>query len=111
MIEQQTSQDDKSLAALTHASGILFGFVMPLIVWLISKDTKPWLTAEAKAALNFQITVLIAEIISCLLMFVIIGMFLLPIVLIGNLVVCILAAIKASKGESYTYPFALALVK
>ena len=110
MIAQQPTQDDKTLAAITHASGILAGFIVPLIVWLTSKETRPWVAAEAKTALNFQLTMLIAEVISICLMFVLIGVFLLPIVLIVNLIFCILAAIKASNGETATYPFSIPMI-
>ncbi len=111
MIDQQPAQDDKTLAVLTHASGILFGFVVPLIIWLISKDTKPWLTAEAKEALNFQITIAIAFAVCMVLSFVLIGAFLIPIVWVVDLIFCIIAALKTNQGEQYQYPFALRLIK
>lgn len=111
MIDQQPSQDDKTLAVLTHASGILFGFVVPLIIWLISKDTKPWLTAEAKEALNFQITMAIAYAVCIALTVVLIGAFLLPVVWVVNLIFCIIAAMKVNQGQPYQYPFTLRLVK
>jgi hypothetical protein len=104
------SPDDRNLAALTHASGILFGFLVPLIVWLLKKDQSPWLGAQAKEALNFQLTVLIAFVASWILTFVLIGLLMIPVVLIGNLVLCIIAAVKTSSGQAYRYPFALRLV-
>ena len=110
MVEQQPAQDDKTVAVLTHASGIFFGFVVPLIVWLVSKDTKPWLTSEAKEALNFQITVAIAFAICMMLAFVLIGMFLLPIVWAVDVIFSIIAALKTSRGEQYRYPLTLRLI-
>ena len=53
------SQEDKTLALLTHLSGIVLSFIVPLVIWLINKDKadKPFLTDQAKEALNFQITI------------------------------------------------------
>ena len=69
------------------------------------------MTDQAKEALNFQITVTIAMVISIILMVVIIGGILAPIVGLVNLVFCIIAAVKANNGEAYRYPFTLRLIK
>ena len=105
--------DDKNLAMLVHLSGILLGWIVPLIVWLINKDNsaKSYLSDQSKEALNFQITVCIAYVICWVLAFVIIGGFLLPLVWIANLVFCILAAVKVNSTGTYLYPFTLRLIK
>jgi uncharacterized Tic20 family protein len=53
----------------------------------------------------------IAYVVCWLLMFIVIGILLMPLLFIGNLVFCILAAMAASRGEMYRYPFALRLLK
>ncbi|MDQ2972259.1 MAG: DUF4870 domain-containing protein [Rhodanobacteraceae bacterium] len=107
-----SSADDRNLALITHLSGIIFSFIVPLIVWLIHKDRtdKAFLNGQAKEALNFQITILIGYVISWILIFVFIGILLWWLVWIVNLIFCILAAVAVSKGESYRYPFALRLI-
>jgi uncharacterized Tic20 family protein len=107
------ANEDRTLAMLTHLSGILFGFIVPLVIWLINKDNagKAWLTAQAKEALNFQITILIAMVVSWVLIFIIIGGLLIPLVALANLIFCIIAAVKTNAGEDYRYPFALRLIK
>ena len=98
---------------LTHLSGIILCFIVPLVVWLTQKD-KPdrvWLNVQAKEALNFQITMFIVYIICKVLILLIIGIFLLPIAWIFNLVFCIIAALKVYEGVSYRFPFALRLIK
>eukprot|EP00475_Leptophrys_vorax_P034873 TRINITY_DN56870_c4_g1_i1.p2 TRINITY_DN56870_c4_g1~~TRINITY_DN56870_c4_g1_i1.p2 ORF type:complete len:112 (-),score=14.84 TRINITY_DN56870_c4_g1_i1:48-383(-) len=107
------SQDDKNLGMLTHLSGILLGFIVPLIIWLINKEKtdKDWLNAEAKEALNFQITVAIGYVICVALSVVVIGALMMPVLWIANLVFCIIAGLKAKDGVSYRYPFALRLIK
>lgn len=110
-VTQGTSNDDRNLAMLAHLLGIVSGFVGALIIWLIKKDQSAFIDEQGKEALNFQITVMIAFVGSWILMFVLIGMLLMPLILIGNLVFCILAAVAVSKGEHYKYPFAIRLLK
>ncbi|HEY8230520.1 MAG TPA: DUF4870 domain-containing protein [Rhodanobacteraceae bacterium] len=107
------STEDRNLAMLTHLSGIILGFIVPLIVWLVNKDNaaKSYLTTESKEALNFQLTILIGYVICWILTFILIGALLWFIVWIVNLVFCILAAVAVSSKGSYRYPFALRLIK
>jgi uncharacterized Tic20 family protein len=111
------SAEDRNLAMLTHLSGIIFGFIVPLIVWLVNKDNaaKSYLTTEAKEALNFQLTILIGYVICWFLtmtiFLAIIGGPLWLILWIVNLVFCIVAAMAVNSKGSYRYPFALRLIK
>ena len=106
-------QEDRTIGLLTHLSGIIAGFIVPLIIWLINKDKpeKSWLTDQSKEALNFQITITIAFVICVVLSAILIGAFLMPIVWLVNLIFCILGGVASNKGESYRYPFALRLIK
>jgi len=109
----EVSQDDKNLGMLTHLSGILLGFIVPLIIWLMNKEKtdKSWLNTEAVEALNFQITIAIGYVICLVLTAVLIGALLMPILWIFNIVFCIIAGLKAKEGTSYRYPFAIRLIK
>lgn len=104
------SANDKNIAVLTHLGGIFFGFIPALIVWLLKKDDSPFIGEQAREALNFQITVLIGFVCAWVLTFVLVGLLLLPALVIANLVLCVVAAVKVSKGEDYQYPFALRLI-
>ena len=100
------------LAALVGFIGIPLGNIIgPLIVWFLKKDEMPFVMEEGKEALNFQISMTIYGIVAGLLIFVVIGLLLLPILVIADIVFIIIAAVKASKGESYRYPFTLRLIK
>ena len=105
--------EDRNIAMLTHISGIILGFIVPLIIWLVNKDKadKGWLVAQAKEALNFQISVSLAAVLCVLLMVVVIGFPLLALVSIGALVLTIIAGIKANEGQAYRYPFSWRLLK
>ena len=107
------TQEDRTLALLTHLSGIVLSFIVPLVLWLINKDKpeKEFLNDQAKEALNFQITVVIAWVIAIVLSAIAIGFLLYPVIWIGNLILCILAGVKANEGVAYRYPFALRLIK
>ena len=100
------------LTALSGFIGIPFGNVIgPLVIWMIKKGEFPFVDDQGKEALNFQITMCIAGIICAALIFVVIGFVLLPILLIVDLALTIIAAIKANNGERYRYPFAIRLIK
>ncbi|MGD0258440.1 MAG: DUF4870 domain-containing protein [Verrucomicrobiota bacterium] len=98
---------------------IPFGNVLgPLLIWQIKKNEFPSVEEHGKAALNFQLTVLIALFVGAmaafLLSFVCIGFLLIPVVVaiaLCGLVFAIIAGIKANNGEAYRYPWSLALVK
>lgn len=104
------SQDDRNMAMLAHLLGIFTSFAGALVVWLIKKDQSKYVEQEAREALNFQLTLLIAHIIATVLMVVLIGFLLHPLIWGVNIIFSILGAIAASKGESYRYPFAIRLV-
>ncbi|MDH4150516.1 MAG: DUF4870 domain-containing protein [Betaproteobacteria bacterium] len=110
-VVQTPSTDDRNLAMLAHLLGIVSGFVGALIIWLIKKDQSAYVDEQGKEALNFQITMLIAFVGAWILVFILIGALLFPLLLVVNLVFCILAAVAASKGEHYRYPFAIRLLK
>ncbi|KRA51898.1 DUF4870 domain-containing protein [Pseudoxanthomonas sp. Root630] len=111
------SAEEKQWALFAHLSSLVgviipFGSVLgPLVIWLIKKDTLPFVDDQGKEALNFNITVAIAFVISAILMLVVIGLFLMVLVGIAWLVLTIIATIKASNGEAYRYPFTLRLIK
>jgi uncharacterized Tic20 family protein len=105
------SKDARTWAMLCHLLAIFTGFIAPLIIWLIKKDEDAFVNSHGKEALNFQITVAIAMVVSWLLFFVAIGCFLMPAVWIVNIVFCILASIKANSGQTYRYPVSIRFIK
>lgn len=89
----------------------LANVIAPLVIWQMKKDELPFAAAEAKEALNFQITVMIYLVISAVLCVLLIGFILLPAVGIFALVMTIIAGIKANEGTAYRYPLTLRLVR
>ena len=122
------SQEERQWAMFAHLSALLGGlltsalggwgtFIGPLVIWLIKKDTMPFVNDQGKEALNFNITVCIALLALVLLSIVTLGVGLLIavplgiIIGIGWLVLTIIASIKANEGQAYRYPVAIRLIK
>ena len=111
------SKEQKNWAMIAHLSALLFlwsgigGMLGPFIVWLMRKDDMPFAAQQAKEALNFQITMFLLSIIGWILVLVLVGFVMLGILFIVDLVLTIIAAMKAGEGIAYRYPFNLRLVK
>ncbi|HEU4813486.1 MAG TPA: DUF4870 domain-containing protein [Xanthomonadaceae bacterium] len=107
------------LGALVTAgwAGSIGCFIGPLVIWLMKKDTMPFVDDQAKEALNFNITVAIAFFVLFLMTVFTLGIGIIltgplfVIVGIGWLVLTVIASIKANQGERYRYPLTLRLVK
>ena len=114
-VPTETERTWGMLAHLSALAGLvvpLAGIVLgPLIVWVARRDESEFVAEHAKQALNFNITVLLGALACMLLMLVFIGFLLGTALFIAWLVMTLIAAIKASEGHPYRYPFALRLVK
>jgi uncharacterized Tic20 family protein len=104
------TSEDRNYAVVAHLLGILTMFVGALIVWLVKKDDSPFVDDQAKEAVNFQITIFIAQAVAGFLTMFAIGCFLLPAILIANFILCIVAALAASQGRWYRYPMTLRFI-
>ena len=83
----------------------------PLVIWMIKRDEMPFVEDQGKESLNFQITMMLATIVSALLMFVLIGFVLIFVVIIFQFIVVIIASIKAYEGVCYRYPLSIRFIK
>jgi uncharacterized Tic20 family protein len=109
-LENTPTSDSKNLAMLIWVLSIFFGFIPPLIFFLVKKDDE-YVLDQAQEALNWAITATIAYIISFILIFIVIGVFLVLALGIVNLVFCIMGAVAASSGKPFRVPFAIRLIK
>ena len=103
-----------SLCHIVALSGLIgngVGFVLgPLVVWLIKKDEFVFVEEQGKEAINFQITMIIAAVVSGILTVVVIGFFMLIAVGVMMIAFPIVAAVKSGRGEAYRYPFTIRFV-
>jgi uncharacterized Tic20 family protein len=124
--ETQPTSDQQTWRVLAHASAFvqLLGIpsvVGPLVIWLVRRDD-PVVEPNARAALNFQLSMLIyflvggvvavvaaltviGILLTVLIVLLLLGLFLL------ELVFALMATLAASRGELYVYPMSLDLIK
>ena len=109
----EASKDARTMALLAHILGIFTSFVVPLIIWLVKKDDDEFIADQAKEALNFHITVIIAYFAITVIAVVTmgIGFVLYPVLGISVLVLGIIAGLKANDGIAYRYPCTIRLIK
>ncbi len=98
----------------------MFGFLGPLILWLVKKDESPAVDAHGKEALNFHLSFLLYYFACAILMipvvFLTFGFGAIPLMplffllIIGHLVCCILGAVQASEGRLFRYPLAIRFI-
>ncbi|MEM7515442.1 MAG: DUF4870 domain-containing protein [Planctomycetota bacterium] len=111
----EPSLEDRNTAMLAHICGIFASFIVPLVIYLVKKDEEEsasFVITEAKEALNFQITLMLASVGLMLLTLVTCGIgALLGIpLMIWAVVMPILAAIQVKDGRPYVYPLTVRLV-
>jgi uncharacterized Tic20 family protein len=109
-----SSADVRTWNVLCHASALLGFFfpwaghiIAPLIVWLVKRGDSPEIDAHGKESINFQLSMLIYSVISGILCLILIGFALLAILHIVNVVLVIIASIRASEGKFYRYPITI----
>ena len=104
----------RTWCSLCHASALLGVFLhfpghilAPLIVWLLKRDESPEIDAHGKEALNFQISMLIYNVVAGVFCIILIGFAFLAVLWVLNAVFVIIAAIQASDGKFYRYPMTI----
>lgn len=107
------TNDERILGVLSHILAIVpgIGILGPLVIWLLKRNESSFVEANARESLNFQLTVIVGWIISGILVVVAIGWLLLAVVGILNVVLVVMATVKASENMIYKYPISLRLVK
>lgn len=108
----------RSWTALCHASALLGVFLhfpghllAPLIVWLMKRDESPEIDAHGKEAVNFQLSMLLYNLIAAVFCLILIGFVFLAVLWVLNAVLVIIAAIQASDGKFYRYPMTIRFIQ
>ena len=105
------SENDRLLSILAHVLTLFTGFIAPLVIYLIKKDDSPYVREHARESLNFQLTLLIAYFVGFILLAVLIGILVLAAVGIIQLVLVIVATVKAADNQMYRYPFSIKFIQ
>jgi len=109
-----TPDQERTFASFAHLGGIVW--ILPsLIIWLVYKDRGPFVSSEAKKALNFMITATIAWVAVTVLDVAFLPYLLASLLNLAIWVVVVVFSIQgfqsAQKGQPFKYPFSLELVK
>lgn len=106
----EISQDSKNIAIMTWIGTLFFGFIPGLVIYLVKKDD-PYIQDQAKEALNWSITAIIAYFAGAILTFILIGILVFIVMGICHLIFCIMGAVGAASGKRFRAPFAIRLIK
>jgi uncharacterized protein len=115
----QKQQDERMWGMFCHLSALAgynilpgIGFVIgPLIIWTLKKKDFPFIDEQGKEALNFQISMMIYMFASAILILLLIGFLLLISLGIFQLIMIVIASIKANNGEQFKYPLSIRFIK
>lgn len=105
---------DNQLLVVTHLSQLLTfvtgfgGLIVPLVLWATQKDKVFDMDEQGKRIINFQISIIIYALL-CIPAIFLLGLGILGLIFIGviSFVFPIINAIKASNGETPSYPLSL----
>lgn len=111
-------RQDNQLIVITHLSqliSLITGFgslLLPLVLWLTQKEKVYKMDTHGKNILNFQLSLLVYFLI-CIPLILLFGLGLLGFIVLGiiSIVFPIINAIKASNGETPTYPLSINFIK
>ena len=112
-----SSDEERTWSTIVHLSALsgllcpLLNIFVPLVIWLVKRVNLPMLDDEGREAVNFQISVTAYLALCIPAMMIVIGVPMFIIILLGSIILSIKAAIHASKGEEYSYPFTFRLFK
>ncbi|WP_141577471.1 DUF4870 domain-containing protein [Actinomadura sp. WMMA1423] len=112
---QQNPGEETTWAIFAYVGNLLIGFLPPLVIYLVKKNTSPFTRFHAAQSLNYQLTLLIHLVaVAALCVPPAIALeqpaFLIPLILpyleliVAGWTFLILGAVKAGKGQYYRFP-------
>ena len=107
-------KQDRQLLVITHLSQLItlvtgFGsLLLPLVLWVTQKEKVYQMDTHGKNIINFQLSLIVYCII-CVPLILLFGLGLLGFAVLGiiSIIFPIVNAIRASRGETPTYPLSL----
>jgi len=119
------TREERTWALLAHLGGPaglllsagLFGFAVPLVIWLARRDDSSYVGDQAREALNFQLTLLLVHLTGWLFALLTLGLGLLVVVpfffvlWIGELILGVVAGLRANEGVRYRYPLTIRFLR
>lgn len=108
---------ENSYIALMHVAQFggyiipFLGFILPVIMWLNSKDQNTNIDRHGKNIVNFILSWLLYALVAGILSFVLVSIPLAIALAVSQIVFIILATIKAANNEYWKYPLSIEFIK
>ena len=103
-------KDEKTFAMLAHILGIVV-LIGPLVIWAIKKDESPFVNDQGKESIAFQLVMLIGFVVVMVLSQIPVVQCFTPLLwaalCLTNIILVVMAGLKANEGIAYRYPIAL----
>ncbi|MEX2479735.1 MAG: DUF4870 domain-containing protein [Gammaproteobacteria bacterium] len=107
----------RQLAMFGHLAGLL-GFVIPfasvlapLVLWLLNRSRHPYIDEQGREAINFQLTILVYLLLAFALVLALVGLVLIPLIVLFQLIMVLVAAVRVNDGEAWRYPVTLRFLR
>jgi uncharacterized Tic20 family protein len=117
--EGEVSKEERTMSMVAHLLGLIgvftgiFGFVGPLVIYLIKKDESAFVAQNAMQALAFNIFMAVMWMICLAIAFITCGfgtLLFIPLYIV-YLIYVVVAAIRSNDGVVYQYPLSSSFVK
>ena len=110
LVNNTILQKNNTLLAVTHLSQMLHyvtgfgGFLVPLIIWLVSRNNVEGMDEHGKSIINLQLSLLLYIVLS-IPAILLLGLGILTLIGVGiiGFILPIVNAVKAANGESPSY--------
>ncbi|MGR8919802.1 MAG: DUF4870 domain-containing protein, partial [Gammaproteobacteria bacterium] len=116
-LDPVAGQQVRNTAMFCHLAGLL-GYVVPfgnvagpLALWLMNRERHPYINEQGREALNFQLSILVYLLLAFSLVLALVGLVLLPVVILLQLTMTLLAAYRSAQGEAFRYPLTLRFIR
>lgn len=97
------SRDERLLASLAHLLALVSMFVGPLVLWYVKRNESDFVRRAALQSVAWQVGMVVAALLANFT-FPFHGGILHGFVAIANIVLIVIAAVKAYEGKAYRYP-------
>jgi uncharacterized protein len=115
--QEPANGETRTWAMILHLSLLsglivpLAGLIVPVIIYILKKDSLPGIVPHGHVVFNWMISALIYAVVSMVLIVIGIGILLLAALAILSIVFPIIGGVKASEGEVWTYPLSIKFLK
>jgi uncharacterized Tic20 family protein len=105
---EMTPENQRMWSIAIHLGTFISSFIVPLVAYLVFKDSGAFVSHHARNSLNFNLSIFLY---TGVLLVSVIGVVLIPVVAVIWVVLTVVAALRASRGEFYEIPLAIRFIR